>query len=97
MPYSQYDVYTLTEAGHAVAGGLYPGLLVGAGHALFAFEIALLDGIEPFFRCVCALEPRATYHDVRPLPPDCHTLPSPGERAAATRHTADGLPRAHGV
>ena len=58
-----YDVYTLTPEGHAVLGGLYPGLLVGAGHALFAFEVRLLDGIEAFFQCVRALEPRATYHD----------------------------------
>jgi len=58
-----YDVYTMTEGGRAVTGGLYPGLLVGAGHALFAIRVSKLDGIEAFFRCVHALEPRSTYHD----------------------------------
>jgi hypothetical protein len=58
-----YDVYTLTPGGHAVVGGLYRGLLVGAGHALFAMRLSLLDGIEDFFDCVHALEPRSTYHD----------------------------------
>jgi len=58
-----FDVYTLTDDGHAVTGALHKGLLVGAGHALFAIRISLLDGVEDFFACVRSLEPRALYHD----------------------------------
>lgn len=58
-----YDVYTITPEGRAVTGGLYRGLLVGAGHALYAMRVSELDGVEDFFGCVRALEPRATYHD----------------------------------
>ena len=58
-----YDVYTITPEGRAVTGGLYKGLLVGAGHALFALRLSKLEGIEDFFTCVRKLEPRATYHD----------------------------------
>ena len=58
-----YDVYTITAEGRAVTGGLHPGLLVGAGHALFAMRISELAGLDDFFACVRALEPRATYHD----------------------------------
>ena len=55
-----YDVYTITPEGRAVTGGLYPGLLVGAGHAMFAIRVSLLDGVEDFFACVRKLEPRST-------------------------------------
>ena len=54
-----YDVYTITSEGRAVIGGLYPGLLVGAGHALFAIRLSLLDGLEEFAACVRKLEPRS--------------------------------------
>lgn len=55
-----FDVYTITPEGRAVIGGLYPGLLVGAGHALFAIRISLLEGFEDFAACVHELEPRST-------------------------------------
>ena len=54
-----FDVYTITPEGRAVTGGLYPGLLVGAGHALFAIRVSLLGGIEDFAACVRRLEPRS--------------------------------------
>ena len=65
-----YDVYTITADGRAVTGGLYPGLLVGAGHALYAIRISMLDGLEDFFQCVRSLEPRE-----RCLPPSLITIP----------------------
>ena len=43
--------------------GMYPGLLVGSGHSLFAFRLSSLDGIEDFFSCLRGLEPRVSWHD----------------------------------
>lgn len=58
-----FDVYTMTRDGRAVTAGMWPGLLVGSGHAVHALRLSLLDGIEAFFECVRALEPLAVWHD----------------------------------
>ena len=58
-----FDVYTLTDVGKAVTGGMHPGLLVSSGHAVVAIRIDLLEGIEAYFKCVVSLEPRAALHD----------------------------------
>lgn len=58
-----YDTYTLDPDGHAVMGGVTPGLLVGSGHALLAVRVDMLDGFEAFSACVREAEPRSAYHD----------------------------------
>lgn len=59
-----FDVLTLTDDGRAVTGGMNPGLLVAAGHALTAIRVdAIGDDIHAFYSCVVSLEPRAVLHD----------------------------------
>ena len=58
-----FDVYTLTDVGKAVTGGMHPGLLVSSGHAVVAIRLDVLEGIEAYFKCVVSLEPRAALHD----------------------------------
>lgn len=70
-PWLAFDVLTLTDEGRMVTGGMSQGLLVAAGHALTAIRIdAIGDDINAFYRCLVALEPRATLHDecVAPCP-----------------------------
>ena len=58
-----FDVHSLTSTGRAVTAGLYPSLLVGAGHAMFAIRLSLLDGLPAFYSCLRSYEPRTIWHD----------------------------------